>query len=241
MSHFFVMVVIPKEKPVDKGVITELIAKYSEHLDVPEYEKECWCVGRVAQRAAREAAEKVLPMYDARELYQEKVKSVEDKQERSAIWDEVMAPRNKAYNEVLESHELRKAPNSDCAECRGTGIEKSTYNPDAKWDWWRVGGRWDSAIRGKRAESEDNGFNFADHHEDIGRNSRPVSDILEHWTEDSAPFALVTPDGEWHERGEMGWFAVVSDEKSSVCWDDQAHGLLEKHADCVAVGIDCHI
>jgi hypothetical protein len=26
--------------------------------------------------------------------------------------------------------------------CYGTGTVKSTYNPDSKWDWWTLGGRW---------------------------------------------------------------------------------------------------
>lgn len=34
-------------------------------------------------------------------------------------------------------------------------------------------------------------------------NTAPVSEILENKI---VPFAIVTPDGEWHERGNMGWW-----------------------------------
>ncbi len=56
---------------------------------------------------------------------------------------------------------------------------------------------------------------------------------------DFVPFAILTPDGEWHEEGQMGLFAVVSDEKDD--WDDEAHKILQAHPDCIAVLTDCHI
>ena len=53
--------------------------------------------------------------------------------------------------------------------------------------------------------------------------------------------AIVTPDGEWHEKGEMGWFAVVHDEKANEEWEREIVEITRNHQDCIMVGVDCHI
>lgn len=34
----------------------------------------------------------------------------------------------------------------ECESCKGTGVYKTTYNPDSRWDWYSVGGRWSGAL-----------------------------------------------------------------------------------------------
>ena len=54
-------------------------------------------------------------------------------------------------------------------------------------------------------------------------------------------FALVK-DGQWYERGEMGWFACVSDEKAADQWDSEVAALLaDLPADAWLTVVDCHI
>lgn len=65
-------------------------------------------------------------------------------------------------------------------------------------------------------------------------NYKNVSDI-----HDFVPFAIVTPDGEWHERGHMGWWAMVSDEKDN--WEEEVKKILEENKGHLAVLVDCHI
>jgi hypothetical protein len=49
------------------------------------------------------------------------------------------------YDENMESEEHEEAcscgNDPKCGECKGTGIYKSTYNPNSKWDWYSIGGR----------------------------------------------------------------------------------------------------
>lgn len=75
------------------------------------------------------------------------------------------------------------------------------------------------------------------HLKDFDGDVRPVGAL----PKDFVPFALVTPDGYWHERGKMGWFACVSDEKSKEDWETEVRRLLAEHKHCVAVAVDCHI
>lgn len=54
-------------------------------------------------------------------------------------------------------------------------------------------------------------------------------------------FAVVK-DGEWHERGTMGWFACVSDEKDPAEWTRQFNALIEDLPDDTLLSVvDCHI
>lgn len=55
------------------------------------------------------------------------------------------------------------------------------------------------------------------------------------------PYALVTPDGAWHQRGKMGWWGMSRDDVSKQDWHEQVIALAERHADAVAVGCDLHI
>lgn len=56
-----------------------------------------------------------------------------------------------------------------------------------------------------------------------------------------ATFAVVK-DGKWHERGEMGWFAFVRDEKDALDWSAEFAALLGGLPETAWLSIvDCHI
>ena len=35
---------------------------------------------------------------------------------------------------------------TDCEDCNGSGTSVTTYNPESKWDWYQVGGRWEGEL-----------------------------------------------------------------------------------------------
>lgn len=92
----------------------------------------------------------------------------------------------------------------------------TTYNKKSRWDWYVIGGRWDGTLP---------------------NNICPVSEIPKDFT----CFAIVTPDGEWHERGRMGWWAIVMNEKDEMGWEFVQSALFAAYKDCTAVGVDLHI
>ena len=100
----------------------------------------------------------------------------------------------------------------------------STYNPNSKWDWYTVGGRWNKCI------------NTLD--------GRHVNEAFVHEVDwkDSTPFAFITPVGEWCEKGEMGWWAVVFNEKEKSDWETEFRKFVDELDDDTKVTIvDCHI
>lgn len=55
------------------------------------------------------------------------------------------------------------------------------------------------------------------------------------------PFAVVK-DGEWYEKGSMGWWGMVADEKDQDAWNAQVATLLDGlDPDTQVTLVDCHI
>ena len=120
------------------------------------------------------------------------------------------------YREYAEYHEHFNAK----------GEPLSTYNPDSKWDWWVIGGRWDGWITGK----EDTGREAVEH------NIATTELAIERGV---IPHAIVTPDGQWHERGQMGWWAILITENEG--WDAQAKEILSGYPGHQLLILDAHI
>ena len=100
----------------------------------------------------------------------------------------------------------------------------------AQCDGFTIGGRYDGAIWGKEQH-----YNLAPaeyqrrYGLDVVRpedNVRPVSEIVP----GLIPYAVVTPDGAWHDGKGM----------VTEAWAEHCRRLLQGHADRLAVALDCH-
>jgi len=177
-------------------------------------------------------------------------------------------------------------------------------NPNVKWDWYQVGGRWSGflklkdgiGIQGKLGvkswtnENEEIPMNKADQARkcdidfdgmrkekfeesckeyeefEIALKDNPEKAMNEHYwtygiknvgdkdnivletreqylkrTANPSTFAVVK-DGKWYERGEMGWWGCVGNEKDHGEWNEEFMKLLESVSDDALITIvDCHI
>lgn len=101
----------------------------------------------------------------------------------------------------------------------------STYNPKSKWDWYEVGGRWDGVLMDKSGNGLNKGY---------------INQI--NWEKTDVPFAFITPDGDWYERGKMGWWCAISNEKDQDDWNKEFINIIKELDDDVYVtAVDCHI
>jgi hypothetical protein len=216
MSHFPVLVILPKdtdEADVEDAA-TKLLAPYDENTEVDAYEVPCGCVNHVARMAGRKRAEaEVGTIDDLRNSFV----PPDDSAAVQSAWKAHLAPFNAAEQRYTAEHPEAGQPIPACDECHGTGKRMTTYNPASKWDYWQIGGRWN----GRATEDGSNLFR--------------VSELGRDWS----AFAIVTPDGAWHEKGTMGWWAVVTDEKSD--WDAERFEIASAYPEHLALYIDCHI
>lgn len=99
-----------------------------------------------------------------------------------------------------------------------------------RWDGWMIGGRYDGVV------NQDQGARDAQvEKQALWRNMRVVHDL----PEGVVPFAVVTSDGRCRMEGKMGPFGYSYDH--DPYWEDTYDALCEQYADCIAVGLDCHI
>ena len=88
-------------------------------------------------------------------------------------------------------------------------------------------------------QSSKNGFNFGEKHHTISNN---IIDDLTKIKEENFPFAIITPDGNWNEKGSMGWWGCVSDEKDKDDWKSIVRNIFIDFAtEYKGVGCDLHI
>lgn len=103
----------------------------------------------------------------------------------------------------------------------------TTYNPQSKWDWY-------SFIEAEPREAEP----------PISYPCK-IADLP-----DIIPYAVITPDGKWHELGfDFGIQAFMRNHLNSntniteeeINWDVKVKKILNFYSDFIAVGLNCHI
>ena len=225
MSHFSTLVIVKSgdyNRSAYRGVIEGLLAPYNENLEVPEYYEPCSCRRWAVNSAAYEYADRVVATVEyIREL-------PDNSKEQNNFWQQ----RRETVQDRI-AYDPRYGTdwaNPECVDCNGTGQRATNYNPKSKWDWFCIA---------------DGRFSFPD-----GLHIKPIKELttavfsFDVWPDDDPwrfnapigterrkwyPFAIVTPDGEWHEKGSMGWWAMVSDEKDD--WQTIVDSIYEKYAE----------
>ena len=168
MSHYTVAVVT-QEYPTD-SVLEDLLSPYDENRRVKPYI----------------SATKAEIIAESKEWAERFKQNREEGKITDADYEQL-----KAYFEAETDEEFYKAHTySDCKYDK-EGNLLSTYNPDSKWDWWVVGGRWDGHLDGE--------------------NTLSLKDFVDYIKEDvegRRTYAVLDVNGMWHEPGKMGWWAI---------------------------------
>lgn len=102
----------------------------------------------------------------------------------------------------------------------------TTYNPDGKFDWYEIGGRWDGYIKGSR-------------HNVISAKALHRSPRLRK----CLPYYLATPDGRWLEHEDAPLFgapATSTQRRSERRWLTQVRRVLKQYIHCKVVCVDIH-
>lgn len=212
MSHFAVLIV--GESPEWQ------LAPFSEELEMPEYK-----VGLVAKTERQEFFNfytKVVPgkEYGVRSE-QEAIKN------KKLSFDKLY---NK-YGDDWNNKEWRKDKN-------GKWSIYSTYNPKSKWDWYSLGGRWSGLIKLKKGVKGKMGTPGI-HENKTGIDQAKKGDIT---NLDKIKTFAILKDGKWHEKGEMGYWAIVHKEKTDAKWNSEVKKLIKSIPDDTLISIyDCHI
>lgn len=169
------------------------------------------------------------------------------------------------------------------------GNRWSTYNTDAKYDWYIEGGRFSDMLKLKKEvmEREELEYQYVDsallcdidfsddqesyqaslefwdkyvdknlddgeeepftlYSEDYYKDFFGTKEYYAHRNAQFSTYAVVTPDGKWHEPGKIGWFAITDSTPQSEreYYDNYYTNFIEKYIDDPDMAItiiDCHI
>ena len=132
MTHFTVAVLLrPEDFATAEATIDRLMAPFDENLTVEPY------VCNSLEQSARDLAaeirdfERILAEGDRRVFNLERCRE-ELERLQSLTAEDFYAERNRFHKRF-----------------NAAGEPISTRNPDAKWDWYCIGGRWDGWITGR--------------------------------------------------------------------------------------------
>lgn len=157
----------------------------------------------------------------------------------------------------------------------GGGLDKGglywVSNPNAKWDWWTIGGRWDGWLvdkngihcnictvgdldfdkmresekeeRAKYYDQEMNRMAENPNYKPLfwGFEEMPSKEEYVNSNCSVAPYAFLH-EGDWVERGEMGWWGISNDKFSAEEWDKKFEEFIKSlEPETEITIVDCHI
>jgi len=253
MSHYAVAVLTDGKRDVE-----ELLAPYDENISVAPY------IGRTKEKMIADAKS-----------------YVERAQERKDSGKE-LSEYAQAYLDAKDDEELYRLERDDkyCSYDMN-GNELSTYNPNSKWDWYKIGGRWGGAFEeygidpsGTRVgdikslydqgeydkaarfwelyveeqepkdEEEKELIKFVFYKKEYYLDRYKDKDTYAKCRAQFGTFAIVTPDGVWHEPGRMGWWGMSGEsDEDGLDWEMNFCDRYIKTAnpDWTLTIVDCHI
>lgn len=70
----------------------------------------------------------------------------------------------------------------------------------------------------------------------------PKEEFVSHSSKEAICTFAVVKDGEWYERGEMGWWGIVTNEEDTESWSERWYNLvMSLPEDTLLTVVDCHI
>ncbi|AIY85262.1 hypothetical protein U729_3094 (plasmid) [Clostridium baratii str. Sullivan] len=178
--------------------------------------------------------------------------------------------------EVLENYEEHKEEYTDvdtfAKDYYGYKKHEDKYgyweNPNAKWDWYLIGGRWSESLIDKKGKKVSFALLKDIDWDKMREQAKKVAEymwdntpegierffagITKEDTRESfikrqtefSTYAVVTPDGVWHSKGTMGWFGLSKENDNAAnTWSNNFYDTFIKNEDqeTMLVIVDCHI
>ena len=172
--------------------------------------------------------------------------STEDKQRMLDYYNKGRATPYRNFEECY----AEQGEDWDGGQCRkneaGVWCRYSTYNPQSKWNWYLLGGRWSGKII-KLKEGATSGIigrpAWCSHTAGIDAALKKDIDFEamdkepDYWV----PYAVVK-DSEWIGRGDMGWWGISTNNIPVDEWTQKVRELIASLPDDTFIWFyDCHI
>jgi len=131
MSHFTVLVI--GNDPEGQ------LEPYYEDKEVEPYERDCSCAKWKAKSIVTARIEKE---YKSFQQLRDDYHSMPAEKQTTDAWKKHIAKYLELEEKYLKEIIAKTKSDPKCPDCKGKGKYMTTYNPDSKWDWYQMGGRW---------------------------------------------------------------------------------------------------
>lgn len=245
MSHSTVTVALPGHLPPEPEIIREALTAalepFNENTEVERY------VAATREQIIAKGREEIAEFRDGR--YAEYLKDPQAYREKFPHAAEAhfayldgtgenggFPAKLKWTDEQIHADALRYEDEDDIGP---DGEIYSTYNPQSKWDWYSIGGRWPEYWRVLPGGESvpvltDKSWAFtspyvsesdASYIREYNARPGPRADVVRKsdidFTElgtEAPTFAFLTSAGVWNEKARMGWWGMTSDDKPEQDW-----------------------
>jgi hypothetical protein len=274
MSHYTVAVFMTD----DKQSLADVLAPYDENIQIAPYvaSTKAELIQAERNRIQRALDGPYSKWKKNPKKYEIKCKNPNHIEYLKNIPDLMKRTDEELYQEAIKGY-------AD-SELTKDGDLLSTYNPDSKWDWYEIGGRWNGELLLRPNKNGIRGEHYGKPFAEGGYDGAFVRDIdfeamrqkdlaevtsckkaikdtylkkevflARYPTEEEyikqmtsfSTYAVVTPDGAWHEPGKMGWWGIsMADVEDQRSWDrDYYERFIEPAIEnnWYMVIVDCHI
>ena len=114
----------------------------------------------------------------------------------------------------------------------------------SKDDMAYYGRKWDLIVEGAKPENEEEEFTVNYYNKESFLKKYGSKEKYIEVSSAFSTYAVVTPDGEWHEPGEMGWWGIsfATDEEESKWYNEYSKFIdMAKKNNYLVTIVDCHI
>lgn len=215
MSHFVVYVFTDKEKKED---VDTLLAPYNEDMVTAPYIK-------YTKEQAIAYQREDIENYKNSPIYQKYLADPEEYKRNCQNLDHIkyLESFSERFDWTDEQcyEEIKKWYSEEDIDDQGNIWSK--YPPNAKWDWYEIGGRWCNSLITKE-----------------GKRTNEDYALKIDWNETPVPFAFIDSYGRWYEKGNMGWWGIVTDEKDG--YEEVFKKFISNLSKVIQITVvDCHI
>jgi hypothetical protein len=142
MSHYAVAVAVPKDEKDVESYLENVLSPFDENTEVAPYVRKTVAEIKAGRLKSIETVKK-----NVADL-KERAKT-EPMTEHQKEWLKGTKATIKQYESMTDEQYYNQEVEGDDLDEDGNII--STYNPQSKWDWYSVGGRWDGLISVKNS------------------------------------------------------------------------------------------
>jgi hypothetical protein len=224
--HYVLHVLVPDFIEVYDipDVISVMLDPFDANKSVEPHKEQCYCVNQIAlieswELAAKEYGKRFSELKDEYNLLP---------QEARPSWSEYIKPFHVLRKQKEKEHPMYQKPNPECKKCHGIGEIIATDNPNARWEWYVIGGRWNGWLTKVENDSPDIQNNVVDVF--IAKEKAIQGQCI--------PLAVLTPDGHWYDRYDYDDPEEI--EEQNTKWSQKYLEILDRYPNTKVVVVDCY-